>query len=136
MSSSVHNRTRLGLGTSAARLGAGTIVRPARDLAVDGTGLGVASSLLDVRAGIAFIFGGGDDPEVTGLITSTTGLGAGGPWVPLIHAMDCAGAGIAVTLFLKSGANDTAVLGSSGDGARTLLDAAVARYRALGISTE
>jgi fructose-1-phosphate kinase PfkB-like protein len=50
--------------------------------------------------------------------------------------MDCAGAGIAVTLFLKSGANDTAVLGSSGDGARTLLDAAVARYRALGISTE
>jgi len=129
-------RTRFGLGASAARLGASTIVRPARNLAVDGTGLGVASALLNVRAGVAFILGRGDNPEVTGLITSTAGLGAGGPCVPLVHAVNCAGASVAVTLFLKSGADGTAVLGSGGDGARALLDAAVAGYRALGVSTE
>jgi hypothetical protein len=42
VSSSVHYRTRLGLGTSATGLGASTIARPAGDLAINGASESVA----------------------------------------------------------------------------------------------
>jgi hypothetical protein len=71
------SRTRFGLGTSAARLGAGTIARPRGHLAVDGTSERIAFNRCDqVRTCNTIVRVGIDHRTGLGLGTSGTRLGA------------------------------------------------------------
>jgi hypothetical protein len=91
-----HDRTRLGLGASAAGLGAGSEAGPFGDLAVDGASLHVANAHFPVGAFVAIVCGGNDNIVVARLDAFTAGLGAGSPGVPGVFAVDGARVGVAV----------------------------------------
>ena len=77
VSSSVHNRTRLGLGTGTTGLGASTVSRPARDLAVNGAKESAAGSTgRDDGASNATVAGSSQHRTSLGLGTSAARLGA------------------------------------------------------------
>jgi hypothetical protein len=106
--------TGLGLGTSAARLGAGTIARPARSLAVFNTNLGVAHARLRARAGVTAVLGRDVNSVSARLSTNTTTPGAGGPGVPGVRAINGARMGVAVLSCVQSVAG-LASIGHGGD---------------------
>jgi hypothetical protein len=109
-----YNRTRLGLRASAAGLAAGAVSGPARDLAVSGAGLGIASSLFLVRAGVTAVRCSLHNSVATNLGTGFTGLGASTPGVPGMNAVIRARVSVAVLLALD-GIAVFATVGDVGD---------------------
>jgi hypothetical protein len=130
-----YNFARLGLGTSATRLGAGTVARPGRDLAVNWATLGVAHAVFRCGALIATMFGGDVNSVVTRLHATATGLGASGPGVPGVRAIDGARVGVAVLLRGDRAADSTTVLASSDDGLGAGLNTTTTDLRASGPSS-
>jgi hypothetical protein len=90
--------TRLGLGTSTARLGASTVSGPARHSAINRAVLGVANALFLGGASVTTVLGSDVDLVVARLGASATSLGASGPGVPGMLAVDGARVGVAVLL--------------------------------------
>jgi hypothetical protein len=126
------NGTSLGLGTHAASLGAGTVCRPGRDLAIDGASLGVANAVLFHRATVTTMFGSHYHLVGAALGTRTTGLRASGPGVPIMLAVHRTRVGVAILFTRYSVARLTTVGLASDDGTRTVLDTTTAE---LGAST-
>ena len=94
-------RARLGLGASAAARAAGTVGRPAGNLAVNGAGKGVAAvGPTEGRAGLAAVGGGGHNGANLGLGAGTARLGAGAKFRPSRHhTINRTSLGVANTLF-------------------------------------
>jgi hypothetical protein len=130
-----HDRTSLGLGASAAGLGAGSVARPAGDLAVDGAGLHVAHALFLVGAFVTSVLSSDGNVVGASLHAEATGLGAGGPGVPGVFAVDGARVSVAVLRGRESGAHLAAVSDVGDNGASTLFYAASAKFGASGESS-
>jgi hypothetical protein len=124
--------TRLGLGTSAARLGAGTVSRPTRDLAVNGASLGVANTVFRGRAVVTTVILRNINVVGTRLHTATTSLGARGPRGPRVFAVDRARVGVAVLLSRCGHAHSTTELAGSDYRLGAGLDTTTAKFRASG----
>jgi len=108
--SRVHDRARLGLGTSATSLGAHAVTRPAGYLAVDGTGKGVASLVLPGVGAAHTAMNVGADNGTRALLcaggASDGARGVGGPGSYL--AVNGASEGVASFDSLGTGACSTA----------------------------
>jgi hypothetical protein len=124
MGSSSDDGTGLGLGTSAARLGAGTIARPARNLAVKNASLGVADAVFRSGTGVTAVLGRDVNSVSARLSTNTTTPGASGPGIPGVFAIDGAWVGVAVLLGRHRAAGSATELASSDHGLGAGLDAA------------
>jgi hypothetical protein len=124
------HRTRLGFLASTARLGARAVSRPARDLAVNGAALGVANAFLSSRAFVTTMLGRNVNSVSARLDTLATGLGASGPGVPGVFAIDGARVGVAILLTCTTAAGNTTKLGVSDDRFLARLYTAAAKLRA------
>jgi len=129
------DRTRLGLGTSAAGLGAGAVARPCRDLAVNGASLGVAGTVFVQGAVVTAVLGRDVHIIRTGLGATTARLRACGPGVPGVFAIKRARVGVAVLLREGGRANNTAMGSSGDDGLGASLHTTVAVFRTRGPSS-
>jgi len=117
----------VGLGTSFAAYGAFGPLGPfGGKYAVDGASLDVAGTGFSVGAFIATVTGKIIDLVTTSLLASAASLGAGGPVVPFVHAVDGARVGVAVLFGLEGLAWNTTTRGGGGNGACALLDATTA----------
>ena len=127
--SSSRDGTRLGLGTSATGLGAGTVEGPARDLAINDAALGVAHARLGGRAFITTVLGGDVNNVSAGLGTNITGSGASSPGVPGVFAINGARVSVAVLSCVQSVASLASVGRGSDDRAGASSNAAATKLR-------
>jgi hypothetical protein len=93
-----HNRLSALLGATSTGLGACTPGRPAGKLAVDRASLSVADALVGSRAFVTTVLGSSINLIVARLLTGATRLGASGPGVPIVLAVDGARVHVAVLL--------------------------------------
>jgi hypothetical protein len=100
--------------------------RPSGNLAVHGAPLSVANAFFLVRTVVTAMLGRNVNLVGTRLGAGTTSLGAGGPSVPGVFAVDGTRVGITVLNSRTAGATNTTMLSSSDYRLRSLLEAASA----------
>jgi len=122
-----YDRTRLGFGTSATRLGALRVVSPSRHLAVNRASLSVTDTVLASGAVVTTVLGSDIDLVRTRLFATATTRGAGGPGVPGVLTVNGSRVGVAI-LFNTGGVTRLATMRSiCDDRARTAFDATTAK---------
>jgi len=123
----VDNRLGALLGARTASGGACRPCRPPGRLAVNGARLSVASTFFLGGAVITTMLGSNVNLVGTRLGAGATSLGAGGPSVPGVFAVNGARVRVAVLNSGTAGATNTTMLGSSDYRLRSLLEAAAAQ---------
>jgi len=118
------------LGAGATSLGAGRPGRPGRKLAVNGARLGVANALFLGGASVTTVAGSNVDGVVARLLATTTRLGASGPGVPGMLAINGARVGVAVLFSGKNGGSGTTVGSSVDNRSSALVNATAAELGA------